>query len=162
MRAAGLSPARAGAMLAKIGLAFVLATFAVGEWIAPFSEEAAQQVRMRAMQSLIGGSLGSGLWFKDERSFINVREAREANALKGVRIYEFDSAYKLRQVTEAERGQYAGDGRWRLLGVAQTLVRSGGPDRQAPRGGRMAFGDEPGPDQRADRGARAHVGVEAL
>lgn len=127
MRAAGLSPGRAGAMLAKVGLAFVVATFAIGEWIAPFSEEAAQQVRMRAMQSLIGGNLGSGLWFKDERSFINVREAREANALKGVRIYEFDSASRLRQVTEAERGEYAGDGKWRLLGVAQTVFGPSGP-----------------------------------
>ena len=92
MRAAGLSPLLAGRVLAKIGLAFVVATFAIGEWIAPFSEEAAQKVRMSAMQSLIGGSLNSGLWFKDERSFINVREAREANVLSGVRIFEFDSA----------------------------------------------------------------------
>jgi len=127
MRAAGLSPARAGLMLAKIGLAFVLSTFAIGEWIAPHSEEMAQQVRMRAMQSLIGGSLGSGLWFKDERSFINVREAREANSLVGVRIYEFDAAYRLRQVTEAQRGEYAGHGSWRLTGVSQTMFGPDGP-----------------------------------
>src|SRR6185436_14671456 len=100
MRAAGLSPVRAGQVLAKIGLAFVVATFAVGEWIAPFSEEAAQKVRMEAMSSLIGGSLNSGLWFKDDRSFINVREAREANVLNGVRIYEFDSAYRLLDVSQ--------------------------------------------------------------
>jgi lipopolysaccharide export system permease protein len=127
MRAAGLSPLRSGAVLAKVGLAFVVATFAIGEWIAPFSEEAAQKVRMRAMQSLIGGDLSSGLWFKDERSFINVREAREANVLGGVRIYEFDSAYRLRQVTEAARGEYAGAGRWRLLKVSQTMFGSAGP-----------------------------------
>ena len=127
MRAAGLSPARAGAALAKVGLAFVVATFAIGEWIAPFSEEAAQKVRMNAMQSLIGGDLASGLWFKDERSFINVREAREANVLGGVRIYEFDSAYRLRQVTEAVRGEYAGNGKWRLVNVSQTLFGSAGP-----------------------------------
>jgi lipopolysaccharide export system permease protein len=127
MRAAGLSPSRAGVMLAKVGIAFVLATFAIGEWVAPYSEEAAQQVRMRAMQSMIGGSLDSGLWFKDERSFINVREAREAYTLGGVRIYEFDSAYKLRQVTEAERGEYAGEGKWRLVGVAQTVFGPSGP-----------------------------------
>ena len=127
MRAAGLSPLRAGAVLAKVGLAFVVATFAIGEWIAPFSEEAAQRVRMEAVQSLIGGDLSSGLWFKDERSFINVREAREANVLVGVRIYEFDSAYRLRQVTEAARGEYAGAGRWRLLNVSQTLFGPGGP-----------------------------------
>ena len=127
MRAAGLSPLSAGKVLAKIGLAFVVATFAIGEWIAPFSEEAAQKVRMEAMQSLIGGSLNSGLWFKDERSFINVREAREADVLGGVRIFEFDSAYRLRLVTEAARGEYAGAGKWRLLNVAQTMFGPGGP-----------------------------------
>ncbi len=127
MRAAGLSPPRAGAALAKIGLAFVAATFVIGEWIAPYSEEAAQQVRMGAMRSLIGQDLRSGLWFKDGRSFINVREAREANVLGGVRIYEFDSAYRLRVVTEAQRGEHVGGGRWRLLDVAQTRFGSEGP-----------------------------------
>ena len=127
MRAAGLSPSRAGGVLAKVGLAFVVITFAIGEWIAPFSDEKAQQMRMRAMQSLIGGNLNSGLWFKDERSFINVREAREANVLVGVRIYEFDSAYRLRQVTEARRGEYAGVGKWRLVDVSQTLFGPAGP-----------------------------------
>jgi len=127
MRAAGLSPSRAGAALAKVGLAFVVATFAIGEWIAPHTEEAAQQLRMRAMQSLIGGTLNSGLWFKDERSFINVREAREAHALSGVRIYEFDAVYRLRAVTEAQRAEYAGGGKWRLVEVAQTQFGAAGP-----------------------------------
>jgi lipopolysaccharide export system permease protein len=127
MRAAGLSPSRAGVVLAKVGLAFVVATFAIGEWIAPFSEEAAQKVRMQAMQSVIGGDLSSGLWFKDERSFINVREAREANVLGGVRIFEFDTAYHLRQATAAERGEYEGAGKWRLVNVSQTVFGPDGP-----------------------------------
>jgi lipopolysaccharide export system permease protein len=127
MRGAGLSPARASWALAKVGVAFVVGTFAIGEWVAPASEQAAQQVRMASMQSLIGGTLKSGLWFKDERSFINVREAREATTLHGVHIYEFDSTYRLRQVTAAERGEYAGGGKWRLVGVAQTLFKGAGP-----------------------------------
>jgi lipopolysaccharide export system permease protein len=127
MRAAGLSPLRAGAVLAKAGLAFVVVTFAIGEWIAPLSDETAQKVRMRSMQSVIGGDLNSGLWFKDERSFINVREAREAHILEGVRIYEFDAKYSLRQVTEARRGEYASGGRWKLTDVAQTMFNASGP-----------------------------------
>ena len=127
MRAAGLSPLRSGALLAKAGLAFVVATFAIGEWISPFTEEAAQQLRMQARQTRIGSGLSTGLWFKDKRSYINVREAREANALGGVRIYEFDAAYRLRQVTDAERGEYAGNGKWRLLKVSQTVFGPGGP-----------------------------------
>jgi lipopolysaccharide export system permease protein len=127
MRASGLSPARAGWMLAKVGLVFAVLTFAIGEWVVPASEQAAQHVRMRAIHSLIGGSFHSGLWFKDGRSFINVREARDADLLQGVRIYEFDAAFRLRQVTEAEQGEYAGDGNWRLVRVAQTMLGPGGP-----------------------------------
>ena len=127
MRVSGLSPSYAAWVLAKVGVAFVVGTFAVGEWIAPFSEQAAQQVRMRSMQSLIGGALHSGLWFKDERSFINVRQAQEAHSLQGVTIYEFDKGYRLRQVTTAERGEYASAGKWRLVGVAQTLFKDAGP-----------------------------------
>jgi len=127
LRASGLSPASAGKSLAKVGLVFVVLTFATGEWIAPFAEEMAQQLRMRAMQSLIGGDFSSGLWFKDERSFINVREARESNHLAGVRIYEFDANYRLRQVTEAKQADFVGKGRWKLLDVAQTQLGEGGP-----------------------------------
>ena len=130
MRAAGLSPWRAGGVLAKVGLAFVVITFAIGEWIAPFSDEKAQQVRMRAMQSVIGGDLNSGLWFKDGRSFINVREAREAHSIAGVRIYEFDATHRLQQLSEAARAEYAGSGKWRLLDVAQTRFGAEGPGTQ--------------------------------
>ncbi len=127
LRSAGLSPWRAAGILAKTGIAFVVFTFAVGEWIAPGSEEAAQQVRMSSQRSLIGTGFESGLWFKDERSFINVREAREAQVLGGVRIYEFDGQYRLRQITEAVRAEYTGGGRWRLVTVAQTLIGPSGP-----------------------------------
>lgn len=129
MRAAGLSPLRAGAALVKIGLPFVIATFAIGEWVAPYADAAAQTVRMHALSALIRGGqdLRSGLWFKDERSFINVREAREANVLSDVRIYEFDAEYRLRVLSVAERAEYAGGGAWRLLSVAQTQYTAEGP-----------------------------------
>lgn len=103
MRGAGLSPWQAGWTLAKIGMAFLAATFVIGEWIAPHAEEAAQKVRMRAMSSLIGDQLTSGLWFKDEGAFINVREARQADALEGVQIYQFDGSARLALVTAARR-----------------------------------------------------------
>lgn len=127
MRAAGFSPADAGRALVKIGLAFVVITFLLGEWVAPNAEQAAQTLKMKAKSSLIGQELKSGLWFKDERSFINVREARQDNALTGVRIYEFDADYKLNLARSAERGEYIGGGVWRLFGVAQTRLTAEGP-----------------------------------
>ena len=127
MRAAGFSPRDAGLTLIKIGLVFVVATFVLGEWIAPIAEQAAQTLKLRAKSSLIGQELKSGLWFKDERSFINVREARQDNALTGVRIYEFGDDYKLNLARTAERGEYRGGGVWRLFNVAQTRMTAEGP-----------------------------------
>jgi len=127
MRASGLSPARAGGALVKIGLAFVVLTFVTGEWIAPWSEEQAQKVKLRAMSHMIGQDLTSGLWFKDEGSFINVREARQTNLLGGVRIYDFDHDYRLHKITLAQRAEYGGKGIWRLHDVAQTTFTAEGP-----------------------------------
>lgn len=127
MRASGLSPRRAALALGKIGLAFVVATFVVGEWAAPAAEEQAQKVKLRAMSAMIGQDLQSGLWFKDEGSFINVREARQANALRGVRIFQFDADYRLRKMTSAQRGDYRGNGVWQLADVVETEFTPQGP-----------------------------------
>jgi lipopolysaccharide export system permease protein len=133
MRASGLSPRRAGLMLVKVGIPFVVLTFVIGEWVAPWSEEMAQKVKIRAMSSMIGQDLQSGLWFKDEGSFINVREARQTNQLAGVRIYDFDPEYRLRQITLAERAEYAGKGVWRLHQTIQTQFTPEGPrTKRAP------------------------------
>jgi lipopolysaccharide export system permease protein len=127
MRVSGLAPLQAARALARCGLAFVVATFVIGEWLAPAAEESAQRLRMQAMSSAIGQDLRSGLWFKDERSFINVREAREPSVLLGIRIYEFDAGQHLRRIRSAERGEYAGAGVWRLSGVAETRFEAEGP-----------------------------------
>jgi lipopolysaccharide export system permease protein len=127
MRGSGLSPARAALALAKIGLAFVVFTFVIGEWVAPLAEEQAQKVKLRAMSSLIGQDLQSGLWFKDEGAFINVREARQANSLSGVRIFDFDADYRLRRMTAARRAEYESGGRWRLVDVVRTEFTRDGP-----------------------------------
>jgi lipopolysaccharide export system permease protein len=127
MRGSGLSPGRAGLALTKIGFAFVVATFVIGEWVAPAAEEAAQKIKLRAMSSLIGQDLMSGLWFKDESSFINVREARQANSLAGVRIFEFDAGYRLKQMTAAGRAEYQGKGVWHLVNVVNTRFTAEGP-----------------------------------
>ena len=128
MRGSGLSPARAATMLFKIGIAFIVATFIIGEWVSPYAEEAAQKIKLRAMASLIGEDLSSGLWFKDEASFINVKEARQAHVLSGVRIYEFDTSLsRLKTLTVAQRAEYEGRGVWKLEDAGRTDFTPEGP-----------------------------------
>ncbi len=122
LRASGLSTRELLATLMQIGGAFVVLTLLIGELAAPPAERFAQQIRLQAKGGTVAKELRSGLWVKDERSFVNVREVKPDTSLRGVRIYEFDDRYRLRSITEAEGGTFEGGSRsWRLTGVASTI-----------------------------------------
>lgn len=121
LRAAGLSTMNLLLALAKIGLVFVVLTLLVGEFLAPPSERAAQQLRLKAMGKLVAQEFRSGLWVRDERSFVNVREVLPDASLRNVRVFEFDDRFQLRSISQAERGRYIGAGTWSLDGVVRTV-----------------------------------------
>lgn len=124
LRAAGLSTGDLLLTLAKIGLMFAALTLLVGELLAPPSERAAQQLRLKAMGSLVAQEFRSGLWVRDERSFVNVRELLPDATLQNVRVFEFDDRFQLRSISQAERGSYLGANTW-LLGEVVRTVFSG-------------------------------------
>ena len=62
----------------------------------------------------------SGLWVKDEGSFVNVARVLYDATLQGVRIYEFDDQYRLRSISQAREGKYVRESLWRLKNVVQT------------------------------------------
>jgi lipopolysaccharide export system permease protein len=121
LRASGLSTRDMLASLARLGSVFVILTFLVGEFVAPPAEKAAQQLRLKATSSLVAQEFRSGLWVKDELSFVNVRDVLPDTSLQGVRVYEFDQAYQLRSISEAASGQFLPPDRWKLKEVVQTL-----------------------------------------
>ena len=121
LRAAGLSTRDLLITLGKIGLVFAVLTLLSGEFLAPPSERAAQQLRLKAMGKLVAQEFRSGLWVRDERSFVNVREVRPDASLRNVRVFEFDDRFQLRSISQAERGRYIGAGTWTLDGVVRTV-----------------------------------------
>lgn len=121
LRASGLSTQELLMTLGKIGLAFVVVTFLIGEFLAPPAERAAQQLRLQALSSMVAQEFRSGMWVKDELAFVNVREVQADASLKGIRIYEFDQQYQLQSISEAESGIYLPPDRWRLVTVVQTI-----------------------------------------
>jgi len=121
LRAAGLSTRDLLVTLARIGLVFAGLTLLVGEFVAPPAERAAQQLRLKAMGSLVAQEFRSGLWVRDERSFVNVREVLPDASLQNVRVFEFDDGFQLRSISQAERGHYLSDGTWSLEGVVRTV-----------------------------------------
>jgi lipopolysaccharide export system permease protein len=122
LRASGLSTARFLAALMKIGLAFVVLTVLVGELLAPPAERYAQQVRLQAKGKMIASEFRSGLWVKDDLSFINVRHVLPDASLKAIRIYEFDKAFALQSITDAATGVYNPETKqWHLADIVRTV-----------------------------------------
>ena len=122
LRASGLSTGRLLFCLMQIALIFAVATFLIGEFVVPPSERAAQQLRLKERGRAIGQELRSGLWVKDERKFINVQTVLPDTRLQGIRIYDFDTNYRLHSVTEAKEGVYVPPASWRLTEVVQTVL----------------------------------------
>lgn len=120
MRAAGLSPSTATRVLLRVGTLFVFVTFLIGEFVAPASERAARELKLRSTSSVVAQEFRSGLWVKDEHRFVNVREVLPDTSLVDVRIYEFDSQYRLESISFAKRGEFRSQNLWSLNDVVRT------------------------------------------
>ena len=126
LRASGLSTGEFLKALLRIGIIFVVLTLAIGEFVAPPAERAAQQLRLKAMSSMVAQEFRSGLWVKDERSFVNVRNVQPDAKLREVRIYEFDPEYRLSSITDAAVGEFVAPDHWKLSDITRTEFDANG------------------------------------
>ena len=121
MRVSGVSIRSMALTLVQIGATLSIITFLVGEFVAPASEQAAQKLRLKATSSnVIAQAFRSGLWIKDDTSFVNVARIFPETVIHDVKIYEFDSDYRLRAISRAKSGEFQRENLWRLQDVVQT------------------------------------------
>ena len=115
--------------LLKIGLPLVLLSFVCGEFLAPPSERLAQELRLKEQHAEVSlKEFRSGIWVKDGRNFINVKDMMPDTSLLNVNIYGFDNNYHLRTITAAKRASYIDKNRWQLEGVTQTRFDAQGDE----------------------------------
>lgn len=120
-RASGASLLQMVGALFKIGLPIVVLSFVCGELLAPPSERLAQQLRLKAQNAQVSlQEFRSGVWVKDEHSFVNVKNVMPDTSLLNIDIYRFDETYHLQAITNAKRANFLEDGRWRLEDVLET------------------------------------------
>jgi len=120
MRASGLSLAQLALHVTGAGLVVALVTVLAGEFVAPYTEEAAKGVRLKATRSIVAREFRTGFWVKDDRNFVNIQDVTPDTMLLNLRIYEFDQAHRLAAISRAETGTYAGNNRWTLANVELT------------------------------------------
>ncbi|WP_157669464.1 LPS export ABC transporter permease LptG [Chitinibacter sp. GC72] len=120
MRAAGVSILRICRWLLAAGLLFGGLTFAIGEYIAPLSNDAATRYQVAAKESVLFGRFRSGVWLKNNQEIINVSAMQSDLSLQALRIYVHDNQHKLLKIIDAQGGRYQGNGMWQLEDVTQT------------------------------------------
>jgi len=126
-RSSGVSLKQMIVAMLKIGLPLVVTCFVFGEFIAPPSDRLAQVLNLKAKNTnMTLKEFRSGVWVKDEHSFVNIKNVMPDTSLLSVSIYEFDDTYHLRAVTSAQRATYVSKEQWLLEGVRQTSFNSQG------------------------------------
>jgi len=126
LRTGGLGPGRALALLTSLALIFGLATYLIGDYLAPWSERQATELRAVHKGGLKLGRTGA--WLKDragtganERSFsVNVGSAEGRSLLRDVRIFEFDTDGRLLTRTAAGTARVTDSAVWQLEKVSVT------------------------------------------
>ena len=118
LRTSGLGPWRALRMLLGLGAVFVAATFAVGDYLAPWTGQQAQLLKARFEGRISQGA--TGVWLKErqgDRNFsINVGAMNADRKLEKIQIFEFTNDGAMVSTIRAQQGSIENGG-WVLQQV---------------------------------------------
>ena len=122
LRTSGLGPWRALRTLLLAGVGFVFLTFAIGDYLAPWSDRNAQLLKARFDGNITVGQTGA--WLKERQAYgqfaANVSAIAPDGRMLGVRIFEFDNQGRLVSMSRAESGKFGNEGAWLLEQVERT------------------------------------------
>lgn len=119
LRTSGLGPWRALRLLLALGAFFVLLSFAVGDYIAPASDRAAQLLKARYQNKITIGQTGA--WLKERQAYnnyvVNVKALSPDNEMQGVQIFEFNNKGLIVSTTQAAVASFTNGDAWLLSQV---------------------------------------------
>ncbi len=122
LRTSGLGPWRALRTLLAVGAGFVVLTFAVGDYVTPWADRAAQLLKARYEGNITVGQTGA--WLKEKQQYsqfaANVSAIAPDGTMRGLRILEFDNRGRVVSMTRAESARFAGVDAWTLSQVERT------------------------------------------
>ncbi len=124
LRTSGLGPWRALRTLLALGGGFVVLTFAVGDYLAPTSDHAAQLLKARFQGKITVGQTGA--WLRDKQPYahfaVNVGALNPADgSMHNVRLFEFDNHDLLVSMTKADLARFGSDA-WYLDNAERTEI----------------------------------------
>ncbi len=116
LRTSGLDPWRALKLLLGLGAFFVVFSFAIGDYIAPASEKAAQLLKAKYQNTISVGQTGA--WLKEKQLYntyvANVKKLSPGNQMLDVQVFEFNNKGAVVSVTRAAIATFGDDHSWLL------------------------------------------------
>lgn len=121
IRTSGVSRYDLALLLARASIILIVVAVFIGEFIAPVSEETAQQRRSVDMTRQISMQSRNGYWARDGNSFINIRKVLPGDHVEDMYIYEFDRDNNLRSSIHARDASYKNKS-WHMNDIEQTSI----------------------------------------
>ena len=124
MQAAGRSRFNIVVSALKTTLPLMLVIMLVGEYVAPVTKRASDDLRDQARSSGQVVLSVYGVWAKDNEAYINIGQARRDGTLSDITLYYFNNNTQLERITQAESASYQ-EQHWRLTNITDTLFDAG-------------------------------------
>ncbi len=123
MRGAGVSIGRLVWLAMKPTLLVAVMGFALGEYLAPATEQMAES--RRAMAQNPGESFGGrhGIWNREGNTFLHFNALQSSGVVYGVTLLQFDEQRRMQSALRATRATYLGD-HWEMEEVVKTNFSS--------------------------------------
>lgn len=125
MRVAGVSVLRLVWPVLWAGLLLNLGALLLGEFIAPYSERLAQNLRANARAEAVTIRMGQGFWARDGNYFIHVNGVLPGFRLADIHLYEVDKDSRLISLARAQAAHYE-KGIWILNQVSRNTIQEDG------------------------------------
>jgi lipopolysaccharide export system permease protein len=123
MQAAGLSAYNLLKSVLQSAIILALLTFIVADWVVPFSETSARDVKSSAINATTALRAKQGVWIKDLNQVLYIKVLLPDGVAKSIEIYQLDGQSRLVSTITAESAIPRGE-EWVLQKVKQTLIGS--------------------------------------
>ena len=122
MRAAGLSVLGIIKAVMVAGAILVFISLLVGEFVAPVTERMAQLIKVSAQNKQVLMNAKYGLWLREDKKFINVRQIVDDGHLADISIYELDDQQHLHEALHADEAVFLGHQQWNLKNIKKSEI----------------------------------------
>ena len=122
MRASGLSVFGIIRAVLIAGTILVVISLLIGEFVAPKTHRLAQLIRLSAKNEQMIMGTKYGLWLREGKKFINIRQIVSDGNVSDISIYELDDQHHLKHAMHAEQAVFLGNQEWKMSQIKKSEV----------------------------------------